>query len=278
VNRLLYAAPIWAALTAVAAGPAAAQQSVPSCYAAAKLPVAAPRPARSVFVFIDQTTPFTEDLRRTIQTGIQQLLSPGTTYTIATFSSLSQAHHTKILSSGTIEGSVPARVRPSLPVNKLNALDRCLVRQRQYAIRAAAGAVATATGISPAAFSRSEILSSLTHLSHAVRSSPAGERVVIIGSDLLEHSSASSFYNRRDLRPIDPRSEMARAARLGLVGNFARARVYVVGTAALAAGSGASERKASAMNSLIAFWTQWFQRSNAGAVVIGRPNLVAPVR
>jgi hypothetical protein len=80
------------------------------------------------------------------------------------------------------------------------------------------------------------------------------------------------------LRPIDPRSEMARAARLGLVGNFARARVYVVGTAALAAGSGASERKASAMNSLIAFWTQWFQRSNAGAVVIGRPNLVAPVR
>jgi hypothetical protein len=226
---------------------------------------------------VDQTTPFDEDLRRTIRIGMQQLLTPGTSFTIATFSSLSQNYHTTVLSSGTIEAAVPARLRPSLPVNRLNALDRCLVRQRRYAVTLATQGVATATGMPPSAFSRSELLTSLSHLSQAVRSA-AGERIVIVASDLLEHSSATSFYHKRGLRLIAPQTELQKAIRLGLIGNFGRARIYVVGTAAIPPGPGELERDVRAMNALVTFWSQWFQRSNASAVIIGRPNLVAPIR
>lgn len=257
---------------------AAAQQSVPSCYRASGLPVAPPPLGRSVFVFVDQTTPLTADLLRTIRNGLTELLTPGTSFSIARFSALSQLHHTRIVSSGTIEGPVPARVRPTLSVNRLNALDRCLARQHVYARRLAGQGLNSATNVSPAVFSRSEIMGSLAHLSEAVRAAPGRERIVILASDLLEHSSASSFYSNRGLRVLSPAAEIQKARRLSLLGNYARARVYVVGTAVLPPGAGASERPIEALNSLISFWTQWFRLSNASSVVVGRPNLVAPIR
>lgn len=275
MSRLLATA-LTLAAALIAADPANAQEAVPSCYQAARLPVASPRPVRSVFVVVDQTTAFDADLRRTINSNFLRLLQPGTTFTIATFSAFSRGHHTTVVSSGALEGPVPARARPGLPVNRLNALDRCIVRQAQFARRAADRALARAMGVSAAHFANSEIMASLAHLSERVRLGP-GRKIVIVASDLMEHSSASSFYRRRNLRLIDPRTELRNARTLDLVGNFDRAAVFVVGTGQLPPEAGRSVRNIREMNALTHYWTMWFRASNASSVTIGRPNIIVPI-
>jgi hypothetical protein len=254
------------------------QGSIPSCYAAARLSVTVPRPARSVFVIVDQTTALDGELRRTISDNLNRLLQPGTSFTVATFSAFSRGHYTTVLSTGAVEGSVPPRLRPSLPVNRLAALDRCLVRQQQFARQLAARALARATGVPATTFSNSEIMASLAHLSESVRTAPGASKIVMVASDLIEHSSASSFYARHNLRLIDANAELRNALRHGLIANFGGARVYVVGTGLLPPSAGNSVRDVRALNGLITFWTNWFRRSNAASVVVGRPNLVSPVQ
>jgi hypothetical protein len=274
----LPAAVLALAAAMAAAVPAHAQEVVPSCYRAARLPVPPPRPVRSVFVLVDQTTSLEPELTGTISQNFERLLGPGTTFAVAKFSAFSRGHFTTIVSAGTIEAPVPARLRPSLPVNRLLALDRCLASQRRFAIRVAQRALSQAMSVPATTFSHSEIMASLAHLSERVRLAPAADRIVIVASDLMEHSGAASFYARRNLRLIDPAAELTNAARLGLLGNFGRARVYVIGTGMLPEEAGSAVRDIRALNALIGFWTSWFNRSNASRVTIGRPNIVAPIR
>ncbi|MFL6861754.1 MAG: hypothetical protein ACJ8DZ_01995 [Allosphingosinicella sp.] len=253
-------------------------QEVPSCYAAARLGIAPPRPVRSVFVIVDQTTALDGEMRRMLEANLQRLLSSGASFSIATFSAFSRGHYTTVLSSGAIEGAVPEGLRPSLSVVRLNALDRCLARQQQYAWHVAARALARAMSVPATTFSNSEIMASLAQLSDAVRAAPSANRVVIVASDLMEHSSATSFYAHRTLRTIDPAAEMKNAVGLGLTGDFGGARVYVVGAGLLPPEAGASVRNVSALNALVGFWTAWFRHSNARSATIGRPNVVTPIQ
>ncbi len=260
----------------VAPGSATAQEAIPSCYAAARLPVPRPRPLRSVFVVVDQTTALDAGLRRTVSSNFQRLLQPGTSFSIATFSAFSHGHHTAVVSSGALESPVPRGVRPGLPVNRLAALDRCLLRQRQFAQRIAGRALARAMGVPATRFANSEIMGSMAHLSERVRAAP-GRRIVILASDLLEHSSAASFYRGARLRTIVPEAELHNARRLSLLGNFGRASIFVVGTGMLPPEAGSSVRHVEAMNALISYWRMWFRASNAGPITIGRPDIVVPV-
>jgi hypothetical protein len=257
-------------------GLAHAQGTVPSCYAAARLRVTSPAPVRSVFVVIDQTTALDADLRRTVSSNFGRLLQPGTSFTIATFSAFSRGYHTTIAGAGVLEGPVPVGMRRNLPVNRLNALDRCLVRQTQFARRVAGRALAEAMGVPATNFANSEIMMSLAHLSERVHAAP-GRRIVIVASDLMEHSSASSFYRNQNLRLIDPPAELRNARVLGLLGNFGRAAVFVVGTGLQPPEAGNSIRNVRELNALTRFWTMWFTGSNAGQVTIGRPNIVVPI-
>jgi hypothetical protein len=257
---------------------AGAQPTIASCYAASGLRVTPPRATRSVFVLVDQTTALDADMRATIEENFQRLLGSGTTFAIGTFSAFSRGHFTTIVSAGATEGAVPDHLRPNLPVNRLNAIDHCLVRQVQYARRISRQALIRAMSVPATTFANSEIMMSLADLSQRVRAAPSPDRIVIIASDLMEHSSASSFYARHNLRVIDPGAEMRNAVRLRLTGDFGRARIYVIGTGILPPEGGNMVRPVHALNALVEFWTMWFSRSNAAGVVIGRPNVVAPIR
>lgn len=264
---------------ALAAVPAdAAQDAVRSCYALAGVdPRYAPPPVRGVFLLVDQTTALDAALAQTISENVQRLIRPGTTFTVASFSAFRDGHFTRILTSGTVEQTVPGPRRGGVPTVRLRRLDSCLRQQGGFAVRHALATFAAAARANAAGFSRSEIMASLKQLSGRVAATPVRDRIVIVASDLLEHSSATSFYRNQGLRVIEPVAEMRHASRHQLIGNFARARVYVVGTGLLPPRHRGGERDIRALNALEAFWAAWFRRSNA-SVEFGRPDLVTPIR
>jgi hypothetical protein len=265
-------------LFAVPFAPALAQNNVPSCYTASGIGLAPPAPRHATFVFVDQSTGLDARLRNTIESNLRRRLRPGSTFTIATFSAYGRGHYATILASGAIEETVSGPERRNVSVRRLNSLDACLRRQLPWATALAVTRLAQATNVSASAFFNSEIMGSLGQLAGAVRAAGAPDRLVIIASDLLEFSTATSFYRNRSMRRIDPAVEIRLAARNRLIADFAGARVAVIGAGLLPPQSGgAAIRDVHAMNALRAFWEEWFLRSRAHLVAYGQPDLVAPI-
>lgn len=253
--------------------------AVPSCYAAVAIGAPAPAPGRAVFVLVDQTTGLDEHLRETISRNLEQLLAPGTSFTVATFSAFSQGNYTTVLASGTLEAPLTADQRLHLQAGKVEQMGQCLDQQRGFGIQVANQRVEEATGAAASSFTNSEIMAGLRQLSEAVRASPAEERIVIVVSDLLEHSTVTSFYRQQTIRMIDPAEEMEKAEAHGLIADFDDARVAIIGAGLLAPGSGAAaSRPIREREALHRFWEQWFEHSNARLIAYGEPDLVAPIQ
>jgi hypothetical protein len=262
------------------AAPAAAQgvAPVPSCYA--RVPAAhltpAP-PSRRLYVIVDQTTTLDPQLTQTLRQNVARLVVPGTAFTIASFSAFRAGHHAGVVASGYVEPPVPPKVRNSVSVPALKQLDSCLKAQAGYGVRAALAGVARAQATGGGAFSQSEIMASLKQLSAPVATLAARDKVVILASDMLEHSSATSFYAHQGLRKIDPAAELRKAAENGLIANFGGARVFVIGAGVLPPQSKDAGRTIQALNALESFWTAWFRQSQARVGAFGRPDLVQPI-
>src|SRR5439155_15106927 len=95
-------------------------------------------------------------------------------------------------------------------------------------------AVQTTLEQSTSSLKRSEIISSLAEISRVVKSSTAEKRAVLVVSDMIEHSSVTSFYGGgNSLRHIDPVKELKTAETRGLIGNFDGAAIYVLGAGIL---------------------------------------------
>jgi hypothetical protein len=266
-----------AALLLPAASAAQAQNLVPSCYARYPVGLAPAPPVRSLFVLIDQTTRLDAALTQTLRANVARLVRPGTSFTIARFSAFQAGHYAEVVASGTVEPPVPAQRRNSLSVPKLRQLDRCLQGQTLIGVRIALAALATAQHVGAASFAQSELMASLKQLSSPIGGARAHDKIVIIASDMLEHSSATSFYARRGLRTLDPRAELRKAAALRLFGNFGGARAYVIGAGILPPESRDAGRTIPALNALEAFWSAWLRQSNARLGGFGKPNLLSPI-
>lgn len=254
------------------------ENAVPSCYAAVDVGVPAPAPHRALFILVDQTTGLDDRLRQTLRSNLERLLQPGTSFTIATFSAFSRGHYAAVAATGAIETPLSEEQRLHLPASKVEPVGECLGQQRAFAIQIASQHLAEATSASSSTFTHSEIMASLRHLSEAVRASPARDKLVILVSDLLEHSTVTSFYANREIRPIDTEEELRKAGEHELLADFEGARLAVIGAGLLSPDSeGQAVRPTRALNALRHFWEQWFERSRADLVGYGQPDLAAPL-
>jgi hypothetical protein len=121
-------------------------------------------------------------------------------------------------------------------------------------------------------------MSEMKQLSEPVRASSAADRLVLVVSDLLEHSPVTSFYQNRRLRQLDPATEIDRAAAINLFGDFRGARIAVIGAGLLPSTSGAdSVRDTKALMELHQFWATWFDKSHGALIEYGEPDLVQPL-
>jgi len=281
--RLLSAAAA-AALTAACSSGGAEKKEAPGtkaateCYKEAGKSFTQPASEHALFVIVDQTTALDEHLRQTLEENVRGLLQPGTEYSIYTFSAYSRGRYLTPVLSGELAAPVPEDERGDLPVRRLSKLDRCLDSALQNARSEVESALKSAEGEDSASFANSEILASLQQVSEAVRESRAGEKLVIVASDLLEHSSATSFYKKKQVRAIDPEAELAKANSARLIADFGGAKVAVIGAGLLSPESGsASVRNTAALQSLHDFWAAWFKASNGELVKYGQPDLPTPL-
>lgn len=248
---------------------------VPSCYDIAGIAEHKTLPKRMVFVLVDQTTAFPENVRANIGTGLAKLIAKGGAIEIDTFSAFTRDHHASRGEPIVIELTVPESKRQSINVRALEKLDRCLQQQKPFAMQEARRRLAASMAEPADQFASSEILGGLTELSKATKQSSVSEKSVIVASDLLEHSTVTSFYQSKQIRQIDPQAELEKAAKAGQLADFGGASVYVVGAGLLPPDSASNAtRNAAALEKLKMFWRSWFASSNAELVELGQPEMM----
>lgn len=249
------------------------------CYKEAGTDFAQPRSDRALFVVLDQTTGLDDKLRKTVQNNVGNLLEPGTEYAIYTFSAYSRDRYVTPVLTGELAAPVAQDERGDLSVRRLAKLDKCLEASAGQSISEVEEALQEATRESSSQFTNSEIMASLKQVSEAVRESKAGDKMVLIVSDLLEHSSGTSFYTNKRHRAINPEAELKKATDNKLLADFDGAGVAVVGAGLLSPDSGStSVRDTKALQSLRDFWEVWLSQSNAKLVRYGEPDLPTAVR
>ena len=80
---------------------------------------------------------------------------------------------------------------------------------------------------------------------------------------------------------IDPEKELTLVAKHDLFADFSGARVYVLGTGLIPEDTKANKnqyRDPKTLAALSIFWTQYFSKSNAQLMELGKPALLNPIR
>ncbi|MHA4869669.1 hypothetical protein ACXZ1M_18440 [Duganella sp. PWIR1] len=237
--------------------------------------------ARELLIIIDQTTPLNPALQQAVANNIKPFLVAGNRFNIAVFSAYTQGHYTDILSSGKLDARLPDELRNDIAKPVLAKLDLCQKRQPQQAAQAADQALRAAYQGTSSHIAKSDIYASLKAVSSIIRQSAAPDKVVLVVSDMLENSSVANFYAQqgRTVRNISAARELRVVQDNHLLADFGGARVYVIGAGLLPNESkGNNYRDPKTMQSLQAFWAEYFHQSNARLVEFGQPALLNPMR
>jgi hypothetical protein len=267
-----------AACVAASAVPAYAgvTNDIPSCYVANRIKPVTEVVDHELFIAIDQTTVFDETLQAQIGEMAGKAIRPAGAYTLFDFSAFSQGHYTEVVTRGVIESPIPEKLRDDISERALHSFDACMKGQSAYAKKALLTSIVGVESAATNDLAKSDIMAALKDISDKVRASPASDRVVLLASDMLENSSATSFYAHNSVRRIDPQLEMKKAMAAGLIGDFGGARIYVIGAGLLAGDAKVKNvyRDPQTMSALKEFWTLYFQKSNASIGEFGAPALL----
>ena len=252
-----------------------------SCYSAQLPDLASGSIDSELFIVIDQTTLFDVALKQSIANNIRPFIKAGNAISVIQFSAFTQGHYTDVLASVKLDGELSQTDRNAVPKPALGKFDRCISNQPSQASAIIGMALKSIFVGSSNGIEKSDVIASLKDISTRVARSKAKRKIVLIGSDMLENSSISSFYSKQAVREINPDAEMALVKQNAMIGNFSNAEIYVIGAGLLA--EDASQNKAvyrspQVMNALRAFWTDWFTKSNATLVDFGQPALLNHIK
>mgnify|MGYP006959932625 CR=1 FL=1 len=96
----------------------------------------------------------------------------------------------------------------------------------------------------------------------------AKEKVILISSDMLEHSTISSFYASGTVKNLNPDKEFNKYLNSDLSTDFHESRIFIVG-------DGVTNKKRyndpKKMKNLQRFWKKYFQHNHADLVEFGQP-------
>jgi len=122
----------------------------------------------------------------------------------------------------------------------------------------------------------SDILKSLNDITkHIIAPSQAKEKVVLLVSDMMEHSFITTFYSNGSLKKVNTKKEMGKVEKSGYMANFSGAKVYVIGAGMVGK---KSYRDSNTLKALTSFWEAYFKSSHANLQAIGTPMLLEDVQ
>jgi hypothetical protein len=283
MKSLSYFASLVFAVTSLACN-AGVDNDIPSCYTANKIPISPPTSRLEVFMMIDQTTQFDQNLKESIFQNFGNLLGTGNSFVISSFSSYAQGRYLEVQSAGVFEGTVAEKDRNDISMNAMRKFDTCLLQQVNYGRKVAGEAMQKAFSGSASDIAKSDIIGSLKELSKRVQASKAKDKIVFLASDMLENSTITSFYGNNSVRAIDPTAEMKKIDSAKMIGDFGAARVFVLGAGLMQEKPGNTSQKSGiyrdpkTVAALREFWDKYFTASNAKLIEFGAPALLTPVR
>lgn len=275
MNKLLFIAILVLNGTAYAGN----MNAISSCY---NKKIEAPKAAieTELFLAIDQTTMFNPSLRQSVANNVRLFLKPNHAYSVTQFSAFTQGHYTDVLVSGKLESGIDEELRDDISKPLLSKFDQCMAMQSKLSMKLVGNAMKSAFSDSSTILTNSDIIASLKDISNKVRQSKAENKVVLIASDMLEHSSLTSFYSKQAVRLIVPAKELKMATDKEMIADFGGAKIYVLGAGLLTEDAKQPKgvyRSPQTMQALHKFWNDWFKASNAELIEFGQPALLSPI-
>ena len=245
-----------------------ARNDIPSCYDALKMDGPKGAAQDELFVLVDQTTVLDKNMMKFIKNG--------NAVTIASFSANSNGKYTDIPYSGKLEELFPDSKKHSTSKKVLRKYEGCMNGQYKYAKRKATKALVHVLKGANKKLPHSDIVKSLADIAkNIIATSKSKHKTVLLVSDMMEHSSITSFYSKGGLKKVSTDKEMSKIEKSGYMANFSGADVYVIGTGM--AGK-ESYRDSKTLKALTSFWESYFSKSNAHLKAIGTPMLLEDVK
>jgi len=253
-----------------------ARNDVPSCYKALQMTNPNPTVEKELFILVDQTTPLDKNMMIYTYKNMIKFIKNGYAVTIVSFSANAKGKYTDVPYSGSLEALLPDNAKYEIAKKKLRKYQACMNGQYKYAKKKATKALVRTLKGANKKLPHSDILKSLDDIAeHIIKPSKAKEKVVLLVSDMMEHSSITSFYAKGSLRRIDTKKEMAKLQKSGYTADFDGARVYVIGAGMVGKNS---YRDSKTLKALTSFWETYFKASNARLQAIGTPMLLEDVK
>jgi len=253
-----------------------ARNDVPSCYDALKINNPNPTVQKELFILVDQTTPLDKNIMIYTYKNMMKFIKNGYAVTIASFSANSNGKYTDVAYSGKLEVLLPDSSKHDIAKKVLRKYQGCMNGQYKYAKKKATKALVKVLKGANKNLPHSDIVKSLYDISkHIIKPSNASQKSVLLVSDMIEHSSITSFYSKGSLKKVDANKELSKIKSSGYLANFSGANVYVIG-AGIVGKKG--YRDAKTLKTLTSFWEEYFSSTHANLKAFGIPMLLEDVK
>ncbi|NOR55826.1 MAG: hypothetical protein GQ531_06410 [Sulfurovum sp.] len=252
-----------------------ARNDVPSCYDALRLNNPNPGIEKELFILVDQTTPLDKKMMIYTYKIMMHFIKNGYAVTIASFSANSNGKYTDVSYSGKLEALLPDSSKHAIAKKTLRKYEGCMNGQYKYAKKKATKALVGVLKGANKTLPHSDIIKSLNDIAkHIIQKSSAKEKVVLLVSDMIEHSSITTFYKQGRIKKIDAKKELAKVKSSGHLANFDNADVYVIGAGTIGK---KGYRDAKTLKMLTSFWEQYFSQTQAKLKAFGTPMLLEDI-
>ena len=253
-----------------------ARNDVPSCYAALKMDNPNSAVEKELFILVDQTTVLDKNMMIYTYKNMMKFIKNGYAVTIASFSSNANGKYTDVAYAGTLESLLPQDAKHDIAKKTLRKYQGCMNGQYKYAKKKATKALVRILKGANKKLPHSDILKSLDDIAaHIIKPSRAKEKVVLLVSDMVEHSSITSFYSKGSLKKVHTDAELAKVKKSGHMADFSGANVYVIGAGMVGKNS---YRDSKTLGMLTDFWTAYFNDAHANLKAIGTPMLLEDIQ
>ena len=252
-----------------------ARNDVPSCYDALKITNPNPSVEKELFILVDQTTPLDKNIMIYTYKNMMKFIKNGYAVTIASFSANSNGKYTDVAYAGNLEALLPDNAKHDIAKKVLRKYQGCMNGQYKFAKKKATKALVGVLKGANKKLPHSDIVKSLADISkHIIKASSASNKVVLLVSDMIEHSSITTFYTKGNLKKVNTSTEMLKVKNSGHLADFDGASIYVIGAGLIGTNG---YRDANTLKSLTTFWEKYFSTTNANLKAFGTPMLLEEV-
>lgn len=225
--------------------------------------IAGEKKDREIFIILDQTTPFSQKIRKNAIVNIFGLLKPKTMVNLFTFSEYVKGKNISLIDRYYFNGDLSKDQRYELGKKKIRIFNECFNSQTSGLQRKLASDLLDNFKDDNISSSKSEILYTLRKISRkAIKRSRTKQKIVILLSDMLENSNYTSFYGGK-LKNLDIDKHMKIISSNRLLGDFDGADVIVIGAGVV---DKESYRDGKDLDKLEALWEEYFEKSKGNLV------------